>query len=210
MEIRLTIAALALLIAAMLLLRIFWARLPGRLRFLLVRGAIAIFALHMFFASTKWGTTSSYTNVIIGWLAIAAYVLLVLLFSRISPRWLTSLSAAILLAPLFASSVLLPLTAIFHPGSIPTVPIGNHLYYKVSQWSNDGAGNSGTDLDIYYRPPFAPFLSRKVQTQAFNMQECNAYAATASIGPLPKTIIAHCPRGPAQSSGTVDKLLKLH
>jgi hypothetical protein len=210
MHIPLTIAALALLTVAMILLRIFWMRIPGRLRVCLIRGSIVMVIVHVFFVVTKWGTNSTYLNVIINWLAIAGYELLVMLFSRISPRWLTSLSAAILLAPLFASSILLPLTMIFQPGVIPRVPMGHHLYYKVSQWSNNGAGNSGADLDILYRPPFAPFFSRRVQSQPFNTQECNASAAFAVLGPTPRTVIARCPHWPNQPPGVEDKLLQLH
>src|ERR1700733_6645058 len=109
MDVIITAAYLVLLIAVMLLLRIFWLHLPSRLRFFLFRGAIAAILLHVFFVVTKWGTTSTRVNAIINWLAIAGYVLLVLLFSRLSPRWLTSLSAAILLIPLFSSSLLYPL-----------------------------------------------------------------------------------------------------
>ena len=210
MHIPTTIAALALLTAAMLLLRIFWMRINFRLRFFLIRGSIAIVALHAFFAVSKWETSSSYINVIINWLAIAGYELLVLLFSRLSPKWLTTLSAVILIAPLFASTILLPLTRIFVPGTIPRVPIGNHLYYKVAPWSVDGAANSGVDVDILYSPPFAPFLSHKVQGQPFNTQECNAFASFALLGPTPRTVIARCPHWPNEPPGVEDKLLQLH
>jgi hypothetical protein len=210
MHIPSTIAALMLQTAAMLLLRIFWMRIDVRLRFFLIRGSIGIIALHAFFAVSKWGTSSSYINVIINWLAIAGYELLVFLFSRLSPKWLTTLSAVILIAPLFASSILLPLTRLFEPNAIPRVPIGNHLYYKVAPWSVGGAANSGVDLDILYSPPFAPFLSHKLQTQPFNTQECNAFASFALLGPSPRTVIARCPRWPSESSGVEDKLLKLH
>ncbi|MEO6805205.1 MAG: hypothetical protein ABI286_12530 [Edaphobacter sp.] len=210
MHIANTIAALALLMLALLFLRIFWMRIPRRLRSILVSASIGAVALHAFFVVTKWGTSSTYVNVIVNWLAIAGYQLLILLFSRLSPRWLTSICAAILLAPLFASSILLPLTMIFQPGAIIRVPIGNNLFYKVSPWSNNGAANSGIDLDIFYRPPFAPFLSRKVQSQPFNTQECNVYAAYATLGSTPRTVVAHCPHWPSQPAGAVDKLLRLY
>jgi hypothetical protein len=209
MHIPITIAALALLMVALLLLRIFWTRIPRSVRFILVSASIGAVTLHVFFVATKWGTSLTYVNVIINWLAIAGYQLLVLLFSRFSPRWLTSICAAILLAPLFSTSILLPLTLIFQPGAIKRVPIGNNLFYKISAWSNNGAANSGIDLDIFYRPPFAPFLSRKVQSQTFNTQECNVYAASAILGPTPRTVIARCPHWPNQPTGTVDKLLQL-
>jgi hypothetical protein len=210
MHIPITIAALALLMVALLLLRIFWTRIPRSVRFILVSTSIGALTLHVFFVATKWGTSLTYVNVLINWLAIAGYQLLVLLFSRLSPRWLTSICAAIFLVPLFATSILLPLTLIFQPGAIKRVPIGNDLFYKVSPWSNNGAANSGIDLDIFYRPSFAPFLSRKVQSQTFNTQECNVYAASAILGPTPRTVIARCPYWPGQSAGAEDKLLELH
>jgi hypothetical protein len=148
-------------------------------------------------------------NVLINWLAVAGYELFVMLFTLIRPRWLTSLSAAILIVPLFAASIMLPLTGIFQPGSLKRVPMGNHLYYKVEPWSIDGGANSGVDLDIVYSPPFAPFLSHKVQTQAFNMQECNATAAYAVPGPTRRSVIARCPHSPNQPSGEEEKLLQL-
>src|SRR5215467_7900326 len=143
MHIPSTIAALVLLTAAMLLLRIFWMRIGARLRFFLIRASVAIILIHAFFAASKWGTSSSYLNVIINWLAIAGYELLVLLFSRLSPKWLTTLSAVILIVPLFSSSILLPLTRVFNPSMIPRVPMGNHLYYKVAPWNVDSPANTG-------------------------------------------------------------------
>src|SRR5258705_659887 len=124
MYIPLTAAALALLTVAMILLRIFWSRVPPRLRFLLIRASIAIIVLHGVFVVTKWNTTSDRLNVLIIWLAIAGYELLVLLFSRLPPRWLTLPSTIILLIPLFATTILVPLTQIFDPASLTNLPLG--------------------------------------------------------------------------------------
>src|ERR1700733_9039837 len=99
MEVMITAAYLGLLTAAILVLRIFWLRFPAGLRRFLLRAAVAAILLHVFFVVTKWGTTSTRMNAIVNWLAIAGYELLVLLFSRLSPKWLTSLSATILLIP---------------------------------------------------------------------------------------------------------------
>jgi hypothetical protein len=210
MAIMITAAYLGLLIAAMLLLRIFWGRLPAGLRTFLVRAAAAAFLLHLAFVVTKWGTTSTQGNAIINWLAVAGYVLFILLFTRLSPRWLTSLSAVILLIPLFASSILYPLTMVLTPDGIPHVPIGNHLYYKSVGWAETGGGNSGVDLNVYYNPPFLPFLARRVQVQPFNTVECNAYAAIILLGPAPKTVLARCPHWPTQPPGSDDKVLHLY
>src|ERR1700730_476023 len=103
MYIPLALAALALLTVAMILLRIFWSRVPPRLRFLLIRASVAVIILHGLFVVTKWTTTSDRSNVFLNWLVILAYELLVLLFSRLPPRWLSLPSTIILLIPLFAS-----------------------------------------------------------------------------------------------------------
>jgi hypothetical protein len=209
MDIQITIALLVLLTAAMILLRIFWLRVPSPLRFLLIRTALVVIIVHLFFTVTKWGTISTQFNAVINWLAIAGYELLVLLFSRLSPKWLTSLSAAILITPLFSSSILFPLAPVLHMDSIPRVPLGNHLYYKVVPWSTNGHDNSGVDLNIFYTPSFAPFFSRRVGTQAFNKDACNASAAFAVPGPTAKTILARCPRSASQQAGSDDKIVRI-
>jgi hypothetical protein len=210
MYIPITTAALAVLTVAMILLRIFWLRVPTRLRTFLVRASIAMIVLYAVFAVTKWTTTSDRLNVLINWLAIAGYELLILLFSRLSPRWLTIPSAAILLLPLFASIVVIPLTHLFYPGTVKTGPVGNRLFYNVDPWTYSGGGNAGVDVIIYYRPPLIPFLRHKLQTISFNDQECNSSDASAELGPAPKTILGRCPFRPVGSAGTFDKLLPLH
>jgi len=209
MYIPLALAALALLTVAMILLRIFWSRVPPRLRFLLIRASVAVIILHGLFVVTKWTTTSDRLNVFINWLAIAAYELLVLLFSRLPPRWLTLPSTIILLIPLFASLSVIPLTRLFEPPARKNLSLGDHLFYEVSPWSNPGGGNKGVDVIIYYRPPFTPFLRHKLQSIPFNDQECNSRAASAVAFPTKKTVLGRCPNWPSQAAGTVDKLLPL-
>jgi hypothetical protein len=210
MDITITAAILVLLTMAVLLLRIYWLRIPAGFRIFLLRVAVAMVLLQLLFVTTKWGTTSIRVNAIINWLAIAGYELLILLFTRLSPKWLTSLSAAILLIPLFAASVLFPLALVLQPDSVPFVPLGNHLFYKTVPWGNSGAGNPGVDVNIYYIPPFATFLSRKLASQAFSMQYCDAFTAYALPGPEPKTVIARCPYSPAQQAGSEDRILRVH
>jgi hypothetical protein len=193
----------------MILLRIFWSRVPPRLRFLLIRASIAIVVLHGLFVLTKWNTTSDRLNGLINWLAVAGYELLVLLFSRLSPRWLTLPSTIILLIPLFASSVLVPLTHPFEPPSRRIASLGDHLFSEVSPWSNAGGRSKGVDLIIYYRPPFAPFFRHKLQTIPFNDQECDSFAASAVAFPAKKVVLGHCPNWPSQAPGTVEKRLPL-
>ena len=209
MYIPITTAVLALLTVAMALLRIFWLRVPPRLRFFLVRASIAAIALHALFVVTKWNTSSDRLNVFINWLAIAGYELLVLLFSTLPPRWLTLPSTIILLIPLFSSSILGPLTYIFDTGSHKKVTLENHLFYQIDPWSNAGGGSKGVDVIIYYRPPFAPFLHYRVRSIPFNDRECNSLEASAIVSPARKTVIFRCPNWPTQPAGTLDKVLPL-
>src|ERR1700758_3473602 len=119
----LTFVTLILLTVAMVVLGIVWPRVPSRLQFFLPRAAIALLLLHGFFVLTKWGTTSARLNTLINWLAVAGSELLLVLFARLSPRWLTVASAAILILPVFASSVVSPLALIFHTGTIKKIPV---------------------------------------------------------------------------------------
>ncbi len=205
----LTFATLALLTVVMVLLGVFWERVPLRIRFFLPRAALALIILHVLFLVTRWGTTSSRLNVIINWLAVAGYELLIVLFARLPPRWLTSLSAAILIVPLFASSIVEPLTLIFNSGKIEKVAVAHSLYYKRVEWETGGNATSGVNLEIYFRSPLFPFLSRKVQNQSFNTDQCDAFAATIQPGPDPETVLARCPHWPSQPPGNEDILLPL-
>jgi hypothetical protein len=174
-----------------------------------MRAAVGLIVLYGLSVVTKWNTTSDRLNVLIGWSAIAAYELLVLLFSRLSPRWLTIPSTIILLLPLFASSILIPLTHLFDSDSNKMVSISDHLFYEVKPWANTGGGNAGVDIDIYYRPSFAPFLRHKIQTIPFNNGECNAYAAFAIALSSTRFVLGRCPNWPSQTPQTVDKTLPL-
>lgn len=209
MYIPITTAALALLTTAMVLLRVFWLRVPSRMRFFLIRASIAIIVLHGLFVVTRWNTTSDRLNVFINWLAIAGYELLVLLFSTLPPRWLTLPSSIILLIPLFAASILGPLTYIFDPAPRIKVPLEDHLFYQIDPWSNAGSGTQGVDVVIYYRPPVAPFLRHKVQSIPFNDRECNSRAASAIAFPAKKTVVFRCPEWPPQSTEIFQKVFPL-
>jgi hypothetical protein len=209
MHLALTTAVLVLLTVAMLLLRIFWNGGPPRLRFGILMVSISLVLLQSFFAATRWGTISDRLNVFIFWLAVAAYEFLVLFFSRLSPKWLTTLSATILLIPVFASSIVLPLTELFDPYSYKTVPVGDNLFYEVKPWGNTGGGRTGADLIVSYRPPIAPFLRHKIRIIPFNDGECNSSAAVAIPFPSTKTVLGRCPGWSSESAGTVDKLFPL-
>jgi hypothetical protein len=209
MYLPITIAALGLLTAAMIVLRIFWSRLPLRLASFLIRLSIALVILQAIVSATKWSTTSDHVNVLINWLAIAGYELLLMFFAGLSPRWLTVPSTIILLIPLFAASVMIPLTHLFDPYSRAKMPIGDHLFYEIEPWTNVGGGNGGVDIIVYRQAPIVPFLRHKLQAIPFNNEECNSKAASAIALTEKKAVLGLCPRWPSAPAGSVEKLIPL-
>jgi hypothetical protein len=209
MHVLITTTTLALLTFAILLLRIYWPRVPARVRFYLIRTAVVLIMVHIIFTVTKWGTASDHVNVMIKWLAVAGYELLLVLFTRLRPRWLTCICGVILLVPVFASSVVLPLTSLFDPYTNKPTSLGNNLSYQRFLWGDDTSTNSGANVVVSYYPRFAPFLRRSLGDVPFNNQQCNARAAFAVLAPYPKTVIVRCPHWPSQGPGTDDLLLTL-
>jgi hypothetical protein len=208
MHIPVTVAFLVVLTIAMILVGIYWPRVPPHIRTFLICASVALIILHGLFTVTKWTTVSNRLNVLIAWLAIVGYELLVLRFSRLSPRWLTVPSAIVLLILVFASSVVVHLDQIFDP-ALQRVPLPSHLYYEITPWRNVGAGTTGVDVAIYRRPALVPFLRHKIQAIPYNDHECNANASYAIVLPEKKSVLGRCPYWPSQSSGSYDKLLPL-
>jgi hypothetical protein len=209
MHVPITTASLVVLTFATLLMRIYWLRVPPIVRFCVIRGAIALVLIEILSTVTRWSTASDRANVIIAWLAVASYEMLLMLFTRLRPRWLTSLCGVILLMPVFASSVLLPLTSLFDPTKNEAVSIGNDLSYQRVPWGdrNDTSANSGVDILVSYHPPFAPFLRRYLRNIPFNNQQCNTNAAFALLGVDPKTVIVRCPHRASQQPGNDDWII---
>jgi hypothetical protein len=212
MHVLITTVTLVLLTLVVFLLRIFWLQIPSSVRSLLIRAAIAIVIVHILFTVTKWETTSDRVNVIVKWFAVAGYELLLMLFSRLSPKWLTSISAFILLVPIFASSILLPLTPVFNPTMIKLQRIGNDLVYQKVPWGDtrDTETNSGVELIVYRLPHLAPFLRHNLQTITFNNQQCDTSTSFVVAGPDSQSALARCPRWPTQGAGYDDRVMSLH
>ena len=206
MNIPLTTAVLASLTVAMIVLRIFWLRVPARLRYFLVRLAFAFIVLQLLSTATKWSTTSGRLNAFINWCAIAGYQLIIVLFTRQRPRWLTTISAIILLVPVFASTILMPLGELFEvPARL--IPVSRNVVFVKYAW-NEGT-NSGVDLIIFRKPFFAPFLKRRVERFAFNNQQCNTAAATVTMEPDNQSVRVVCPPN-EQNPGPIERVIPLH
>jgi hypothetical protein len=211
MQVPLTIATLALITLAIVILRFFWYRLPARLRGSLVYTAIAMILLRILFVASKWVTTSDRINTILNWAAVTSYVLIIVLFTLYRPKWLTTISAVILILPIFASIIVIPLGGLFDPTTPDITSIGNHLLLEKEPWDADPATrNTGIDLTVYYRPPLIPFMRHRVQRWSFNNDQCNSSAASVSIEPDRKHLRFHCPARPTQqTAGAVDLILPI-
>src|SRR5580698_9617540 len=209
--IELTAVTLALMTLAIILLGIFWLRVPLPLRSFLVRAAIAAIILHAALTATHWGIAYDRLDVLIKWLGVAGYEILLMLFARMSPRWLTSICAFILMLPVFASSVMLPLITIFDPVTYLLYPFAKNYAYLKHPWGQgEGAtSKTGVEITIYYRPHLLPFLRQDRQVIFFSNQQCNTDAAYVLPGPRPKTVLARCPRWPSQPPGTEDQIVPL-
>jgi hypothetical protein len=210
MYLPITLASVLLLTFVILLLRIFWLRVPATLRLYLIWAAVAVMLVDIALTATKLEVASDRMNVILKWLAIASYLLLLMLFTRLSPRWLTSICGLILLVPVFAASFLMPLAPLFDPATHALVPITSNLAYQKLPWGGDEVGeNSGIKLVVYSRPRFAPFLRRDAQLIFLNNRQCHTDEAVAVPGPNPRVVLVQCPRWPAQGVGVEDFSLPL-
>ena len=209
MRVLLTAVVLASLLLAIILLRVFWARVPAKARSFLICTGLAMMFLHIVFTLSKWSTTSYRLNAIINWGAVAGYMLVIALFTLLRPRWLTTISAVILILPVFATNIFLPLLDLTSDSPIVT-RIDRHYTYAQTFWDISGENqNSGVDLVVFYQPRFLP-LRRKVQRATFNDMECDASASSASLDRASKIIHFHCPASLRKAgSAPIDLLLPL-
>ncbi len=105
MHLPLTFGLLGLLTGAVLLLRVFWWRLPRWLQHSIVIFALGLVLLRITFIATQWSMTSTRLNAVICWTAVAGYEVLLARFSLMRPRLLATVSALILLIPLIGSTL---------------------------------------------------------------------------------------------------------
>jgi hypothetical protein len=160
MYLPITLASVLLLTFVILLLRIFWLRVPATLRLYLIWASVIVVLINIVLAAAKLEIASDRMNVILKWLAVAGYELLLMLFTRLSPRWLTSICGLVLLVPVFAASFLMPLAPLFDPVTHALVPITANLAYQKLPWGGDDVGeNSGIKLVVSRGPALLRFCA---------------------------------------------------
>lgn len=188
-----TIGLLLVLTAAILCLRFFWHRISPKMEKVVLGTAAAVVTIRLIAVATHWATMYPHFDAVICWVAVAGYEMMLVRFSLMRPRWLTSISAMILLLPVFGSTLLFPLTGIFYTGPDDISPIDNNYVVERSPWDVAVSGHSGTDLGIFYRPTLAPFLRKMVQRSSFSDEQCDSKATTVTVDPAKKLVFVHCP-----------------
>jgi hypothetical protein len=203
-----TIGLLVALTVAILILRFFWARMPKGAERAVLFFACLVVALRFVFLVTLSRLLWPFFDALLCWAAVVGYELMLVRFSLMQPRWLTSISAFVLLLPIFGSTLLFPLTGIFNTEPSDIHPIGGHYLLERSPWDVDVGGHEGIDLGIFYRPPWAPFLRRMVQRGSFSEEQCDTKAVTVSVDPANKLVRFHCP-GHHEGQNATDLTLPL-
>ncbi len=203
----LTFAVLAILTGALILLRLRWTHLSPTTHKVLVGcscGALILFGLTV---ATGWSTASNHLNAAIYWAAIGGYEFLLLLFTLLRPRWLTSIVAAVLILPILSASPFLPLTELFNPAPHTIVSIGPDFISDRAPWGTGTAPSSGFDLTIYSHPSWTQFLRRRRQACHYYSGQCDASRANATLQPDGKHVLMSCPAAPNQQANDARSLV---
>jgi hypothetical protein len=211
MHLPLTFASFALLTTGIVLLRLFWQRLSPRVHCVVIILACAALFLSALSLATKWTIYPDSLNAALYWSALAGYEFFLVLFTLLPPRWLTSIIAAILIAPLLSASIFLPLAHLFDMAPYQTLPLGDRFVSVRTPWSMEGTNGSGVDLKIYWRPSWAPFLQRQVQGARYYNSQCDTGASFAVLQPDHKSVLMNCPAAANQQASAARSLVvKFH
>lgn len=203
----LTFAFLAILTGALILLRLRWTHLSQRSHKTLFGFACAVLILYALSLGTGWSTSSNHLNAALYWAAIAGYELLVLLFTLLRPRWLTSIIAVVLIVPILSASVFLPLAELFNPAPHTVVSIGPNLISDRALWGTGTAPSSGFDLTIYSHPSWTHVLRHRRQACHYYSGQCDASRAFATLEPDGKHVLMSCPAAPDQPADAARNLV---
>lgn len=211
MHLTLTYAVLATLTGALVVLRFFWPRLSPRIQVFLIASACIIPALFGLALVTHWSTSSLRVNTLCYWACIASYEFFLILFTRLRPRWLTSLIAIILILPILSASIFLPLAGIFDVSPVTTVVLGHGIVSERVPWGTGTFEATGTDLSISSKPSWAPFLRHRRQGTRYYNSQCDASQAFAILQPDGKSVRMACPASPGGPPETTrDLVVKLY
>lgn len=189
-----TLATLVIFTAIFLAVRIRWHRLSARTHKLCLAAASIFLILSALKLVTRWSPASETLTVLLEWARDLSYIFLMLLFTLVRPRWLSVPIAIVLILPVFAASLILPLGDIFNATPSTYADLGSNIQtVRTPFYKSDH--NSGVDFIVYYRPPWMPLLRYRITSDRFVNTQCNASAAFAVLEPEPKPgrVIVRCP-----------------
>jgi len=189
----LTFAAFAILTGALIVLRLRWTCLSPKAQRFLILCSCAVLALVGTARATRWSTSSSHLNATFYWLVIASYGLLLVVFTLLRPRWLTTIIAIVLFIPILSASAFLPLAELFNPAPHTIVTIGPNLTSDLTSWGTGTAPTSGYDLTIYAHPSWTRFLRHRRQACHYYSGQCDSSRATATLQPDGEHVLMSCP-----------------
>jgi hypothetical protein len=173
-------------------LRLDWRQLSRRTKSALLSASGLLVAVYVSMLATGWATHSALVNVIVGSLAVGAYSLVVLLLTLFRPKLLFAGVALLLLLPVAAAFVVLPLSA-YSQGQIKTEHVAGTLFVEKIPWDEGALGSSGTTLLIYETPRFVPFIRHNLVTVVFDDSNCVSTEAFAVLQPDLRHVLARCP-----------------
>jgi hypothetical protein len=200
MHVPLTFALLAALTAVAVLLRMRWPLLSGRWRTVLIALAFGALLIDAFMHVFKWEPNSELMYRLVDWIAVAAYLFLLALWTRMAPRWLTTLSAIVLVLPLLAPTLLNHLVDIFDDSPHPSAPLADSLLVMRTPWRAVFGGTSGVDLKFYYRPAWFPFVRHGIKFARLYDGQCHTSEVSVVLSADHTRAMVHCPPWPGQST----------
>lgn len=184
MHLPLTFGLVAALMAALVLLSVYWLCIPGAVRKALIIFAIIVPVIFFLAYVTKWRASPDRINYLFCWGFLASWGVWLVLFSRLKPRWLTAITAVVLMLPaVLSASILFPLALTFDSAPATTISLGDHIVSERTPWGAGTAETTGTDLTLYYQPGWMPLLRRSLRSARYYNGQCDANAAYAVLQP---------------------------
>ena len=199
MPLLLALTTLLLLMAGLVVLRFRWQHLKRPTRFRLLALAIALILPAVLAIVTGWQSTSVTIDNLLLWLQAFGYVLIVVFFTLLRPRWLSIGISVILLLPLLSSSSLAPLSILFTARPYRTVPIGSGYYLETAPWTSGPGENSGVEYTVFYRPGSPGFFRRGIRGGRLYESQCRTAEAFGTLDSEANRITLHCPALTPQS-----------
>ena len=193
MQSLLTVVSLLLLAGMSLELRRRWPRLSRSTQTRWLAGICGLLAVKLAADAARWETTAGRLNDLLVWARIAGYILLVILFTRLRPRVLTTGIAVVLLLPLPSATIYLPLEGLFDPAPRRLSAVGDRVYLEQIAWNGRGGDNYGVDYTISRRSRLLPFLQKDLRVGRLYRTQCNTDAISAQLEEASRIVTLHCP-----------------